>query len=123
MRKRLYRGSTNPIVASLIQDLRRFSSQDQARIWRKLSQLLQRPSRKRAAVNLSKIERYTNEGEAVVIPGKVLASGDIKRPITVAAIGFSKIAEEKILKAKGKTLSIRDLHKENPKGSKVRILT
>jgi large subunit ribosomal protein L18e len=42
--------------------------------------------------------------------------------VTVAAIGFSSRAKEKIEAAGGKALSISDLMDENPKGSKVRIL-
>jgi large subunit ribosomal protein L18e len=48
--------------------------------------------------------------------------GELTKPVIVSAWRFSNPAEEKIKKAKGKTLTIRDLMKENPKGTKVKIL-
>jgi large subunit ribosomal protein L18e len=60
-------------------------------------------------VNLSKISRYAKKTELVVVPGKVLASGEIKGSYTVAALQFSAIAEEKIQKAGGTTISLREL--------------
>ncbi len=112
----------NPVVASLIKALKVASNKNEAPIWRTVSKKLQRPRRRKVVVNLSKISRYTKEGEAVVVPGKVLGSGDLDRPITIAAVAFSKSAQEKIKAANGKVMKIMDLVKENPKGSKVRII-
>lgn len=122
MKRRLHSGPSNPIVASLIEDLRVKAFENEAPIWRRVSKILQRSRRQRAAVNLSKISRYAQDGESVVIPGKVLASGELDKGVTVAAIAFSKSAEEKILASNGRALTILDLVEENPKGSNVRIL-
>jgi large subunit ribosomal protein L18e len=116
------RGATNPIVASLIEELKIISYENEAPIWRRVSKILQRPNRQRAAVNLSKIERYTKEGESVIVPGKVLASGDLNRGLTIAAVAFSKTAEDKIIASNGRAIKIKDLIQENPKGSNVRII-
>ena len=45
----------------------------------------------------------------VVVPGKVLASGEINGSFTVAALNFSEVAKEKITKAGGKAITLRDL--------------
>jgi len=58
----------------------------------------------------------------VVVPGKVLGAGKIDHPINVGAFAFSERARSKILKAKGKCLSISDLMKKNPKGANVKII-
>jgi large subunit ribosomal protein L18e len=58
----------------------------------------------------------------VVVPGKVLAAGNISHPVNVAAFAFSEQARAKILKAKGKCLSISDLMKKNSKGTNVKIV-
>ncbi len=112
----------NPVVASLIKALKVAANKHEAPIWRTISKKLQRPRRRKIVVNLSKIERYTKDGEAVVVPGKVLGAGELTRPITVAAVAFSKSAEEKIKAAKGQAIRIMELVEQNPKGSKVRII-
>jgi len=78
--------------------------------------------RKRVAVNISRINRYTLKNETVAVPGKVLGAGELDHPVTVAAFAFSETAKQKIRKARGKCLSLVELVKKNPKGSKVKII-
>jgi len=73
-------------------------------------------------VNLSKIDRFTNENETVIIPGKVLGSGELSHKLTIAAYTFSKQALDKIKRSQGTPYSIYDFMKKNPKGEKTRIL-
>ena len=56
-----------------------------------------------------------------MVPGKVLGAGRIDHPVIVAAFAFSEQAKLKILKAKGKCLTIPELKKKKPKGRNVRI--
>ncbi|MEM3695090.1 MAG: 50S ribosomal protein L18e [Candidatus Bathyarchaeia archaeon] len=114
--------TTNPELIKLIRFLKKQSKENDAAIWRKIAEILAKPRRKRVAVNLSRINRYTQKSDVVVVPGKVLGNGVINHPITVAAFDFSKKAKEKILAAKGKCLSIIDLVKKNPKGSNVKVI-
>jgi large subunit ribosomal protein L18e len=101
--------------------LRKKSSELDAAIWSRVAEDLEKPTRKRRIVNLYKLNKYTKGGEIVVVPGKVLAVGDIDHPITVAAWAFSGNAAEKINK-KGKAIAINDLIKDSPKGKKIRII-
>jgi len=73
-------------------------------------------------VNLSRLNRYTEKGDVVVVPGKVLGAGRLDHPISVAAFAFSELAREKIKKARGKCLTIPKLVEENPTGSNVKII-
>ncbi len=114
--------TTNVYYYALIKQLRKVSRENKAKIWRYVAELLDRPRRKRVIVNLSKINRLTKEGDTVVVPGKVLAGGDLTHPVTIAAYAFSEKAKEKITKAKGRAISILELVKENPKGSNVKII-
>ena len=66
-----------------------------------LSEGLDKAKRARVAINISAINRLTEEGEVAVIPGKVLASGKLNHPVTVAAFDFSTAALEKIKAAGG----------------------
>ena len=115
-------GPTNPITKKMIED---FSSQgydQQNNFLLDLAKRLKRPERLRPVVNVAKLERLCNDGETILVPGKVLSYGNIAKKLKVSALAFSKAAKEKIEKAGGKTLTLRELVKENPKGSKVRII-
>jgi large subunit ribosomal protein L18e len=79
------------------------------------------PSRKYAAVNISKINRHTAEDDVLLIPGKVLGAGLLDHCVTVAALTFSESAVEKITEAGGKCLSLEEIMEANPKGSGIRI--
>jgi len=115
-------GSTNIVLRMTIRNLKKVAREQNANIWRSIAEVLECPSRMRPAVNISKINRYTKPGETVVVPGKVLGSGVLKHPVTVAAISFSHKALEKIESVGGKAIHILELLKVNPKGSNVKII-
>jgi large subunit ribosomal protein L18e len=114
--------TTNPQLQELIRNLRKQSTQNKTNIWRDIAERLAKPRRKRPAVNVSRLERYTRRNEFVVVPGKVLGTGEIHHAITVAAFAFSGKAKEKIVAAKGKCLSFSDLVKKKPKDTNVKII-
>ena len=64
-------GPTNPILIGLIEDLKKKSVEQKVNIWNKIASDLQRPTRNRRIVNLSKINRYSKENETIIVPGKV----------------------------------------------------
>lgn len=90
--------------------------------WADIAERLKRPRRLMAEVNISKLSKYTSDGEIVVVPGKVLGSGEISHSITIAALSFSKTAKAKLIKAKCKCLSIAELAELNPEGSRIKII-
>ena len=102
--------------------LKKKSREEGVKIWRDLAERLSKPRRSRIEVNLSRINRYTEEGEVVVVPGKVLGAGDLEHSVTVAAFKFSRNAKEKIEKSGGRAISIEELMLEVPRGSGVRIM-
>ena len=91
-------------------------------IWKRIALDLEKPTRQMRVVNLSKINRFCQANEAVIVPGKVLGTGELDRKITIAAYNFSKQAVEKIGKSQGTTYSIYEFMKKNPKGAKTRII-
>jgi|SRR3989338_1263565 len=114
-------GTTTLALQNLIKDLDTLASKEKIKLWRRVADDLKRPTRIRRAVNITRINRYTKEGETALIPGKVLSEGELNKRLTIAAYQFSDRAKEKINKM-GKAISIAELMKENPKGSKVRII-
>lgn len=114
--------ATNPELLELVSSLKKQGRESKAKVWRDIAERLVKSKRRRVAVNLSRLDRYTSRNEMVAVPGKVLASGEITHPITVAAFTFSGKAKEKIKAARGKCVSFSDLAKKNPKGSNVKII-
>jgi large subunit ribosomal protein L18e len=113
---------TDPNLVNLISDLKRESREKDAAIWRDIAQRLEKPSRNWAEVNLSKLDRYANEGDVIVVAGKVLGAGSLKKKVTVAAFKFSESAAKAIEEAGGKRMSIIELVENNPAGNGVRIM-
>jgi large subunit ribosomal protein L18e len=116
------RSMTNPRIISIISHLKEKSYQEDAAIWKDVAKRLERPARRRAQVNLSKINRNSAADETVLIPGKVLGSGKLDHKVQIAALSFSKRAEEKIGISGGECLDIFEIIEKNPKGSKIRII-
>ncbi len=56
------------------------------------------------------------------MPGKVLGTGFLAHPVTVAAFSFSETAREKIALVEGRALTLRELLAEGVKPSKIRIV-
>ena len=105
----------------LISELKQKSLAEGIKLWKRIANDLEKPSRQRRSVNIYKINQFAKDGETVVVPGKVLSVGQLTKKLNVAAFTFSKEAEQKINKV-GKTLTVKQLLDENPKGKKVRIL-
>jgi len=114
--------STNPNLVNLIRLLKKKSKENEAALWRDIAEKLSKPKRMRIAVNISRINRYTEENDEAIVPGKVLGSGMIDHPITVAALSFSDQARSKITEAKGRCLSLPELLEANPKGANVKVI-
>jgi len=113
---------SNPRLTELIRLLKKTSSENEVQIWRDIAIRLEKPSKNYAEVKVSKINRYAQEGETLIIPGKVLGSGMLDSRVTVAALNFSEAAVNKIAGKQGECISIEQLLAQNPKGSHVRIL-
>ncbi len=92
-------------------------------IWRKVAYELAKPRRMRVEVNLNKLDAYVKNGETILVPGKVLGTGQISKKATVAAFSFSESAKKLIHGVGGKTVSIDELFANNPEGKNVLILT
>ncbi len=115
-------GPTNKHLQNLISDLKRESYKQKIGIWKRIAHDLEKSTRSRRIVNISRINRFTRADEVVVVPGKVLGSGALKHNVTVAAFAFSESAREQILNAKGKCLSIPELVRQKPSGKDIRVM-
>jgi len=114
--------STNPEIIKIIRFLRKKSNELGASIWDTLASRFEKSKHARSSVNLSRINRYTSDGEKVVVPGKVLGAGVLEHKVSIAAFSFSKTARRKIEKVGGECLDIPLFVKRTPKGSNVKII-
>jgi len=101
--------STNIHKRKLIRQLEKLSDKTDKAIWEKVSEILSRPRRKRVAVNIGKINRLANDGEIIIVPGRVLGGGLLEKKLVVIAEGFSKTAWQKILDNGGKPYTFYDV--------------
>lgn len=101
--------STNLHRRKLIRQLEKLSNKTNKAIWEKVSEILRKPRRKRVAVNIGKINRLANDGEIIVVPGRVLGGGFLEKKLTVIAESFSKTAWQKILDNGGKAYTLYDV--------------
>jgi len=113
---------TNPHLLRVVRELRELSRENGVAIWRDVADRLERSRRNWCEVNLSRINRYAAKGDQVVVPGVLLASGELTVPVTVAAYRASVAARRKVEAAGGRALSLLELAVQNPKGRGVRIL-
>jgi large subunit ribosomal protein L18e len=111
----------NQIDERLIRKLREESYKGSA-IWKKVADDLNVPTRERKIVNLSRINRFASENEVIVVPGKVLAAGELGCKVTIAASRFSEGSIEKIKSSGSSAMSIEELMKKNPSGKGIRII-
>lgn len=110
-------GPTNPNLKRLIRALKTASNKQGVAIWDKVAEELSRQTRSRREVDINKLNRVTKPKETIVVPGKVLATGELKHDLTVAAWKFSEAAKKKV-----KAISIEELVKQNPKGKNVTVV-
>lgn len=113
---------TNPRVTDLIAQLEAASDEAEAEVWADVAERLAKPRRSHAEVNLGRIERYAHEDRTVVVPGKVLGSGALRKQVTVAAVDFSRSAERKIEAADGDAIRLEDALDQNPQGQDVQVI-
>ncbi len=112
---------SNNYLKELALDLYKVSNEHKTGVWRKVADTLLVPTRERRLVNIFKLDLHAKDGDVIVVPGKVLGTGDLKHKITIAAFDFSQSAVEKIKQAKGSVMTIQELVQKNPKGKDVRV--
>ena len=112
----------DPLEAFTVDQLKAKSRDTGAALWRDVALRLSKSRSNWAQPNLSRVSRYAPEGATVVVPGKLLGSGDVAGAPTIVAYSVSAGARAKVEAAGGRVMSLRELMDENPKGSGVVIL-
>lgn len=111
----------NEELKKLVSELKKLSIDNKVNIWKRVAEDLEKPTRQRRVVNVFKLDKMCKENDVVVVPGKVLGTGELNHKLNVAAFTFSEEAFKKISE-KGKAMTIQELMKQNPKGQNVKIM-
>ena len=80
-----------------------------------LAGILSAPTRKRVSLNLEEIDQKVDKEKIVIIPGKVLGQGELKKKIKIIALNFSESAKEKLIKDKIDFITIKEEIEKNKK--------
>ncbi|MBW6442691.1 50S ribosomal protein L18e [Patescibacteria group bacterium] len=107
---------TNENLVETIKNAKRYPE------WIQVASMLASPRKNFINLNLDEIDKASKEGESVVICGKVLSQGEIKKKIKIIAFNFSESSKEKLLKLKVPTLSIIEEIKQNPEARDIKVL-
>ena len=105
-----------------IDEFKKASRENDAPIWKSIAKKLEGPSRNWPVVNVSRIEYNAAKNGKVVIPGKIMGSGNLSKKVTVSAYSFTKSAIEKIESAGGKCMIYNEFIKKNPTGKDVVVI-
>lgn len=108
---------TNTHLKELIKNLEKLANKEKVKLWKAIANELKKATRKKREVNLFHINRITKENETIIVPGKVLGTGEINHKVNVAAFQFSDSAKKKL-----NAMTIEELMKTNPKAKGVRII-
>src|SRR5436309_12793385 len=86
----------NPLRKSAAVMLERKGRKEKAAIWKEASETLLTTSSRRVEVNLGHLSGIVSKATAVLVPGKVLGSGLLKRKLVVGAYSYTVAAWVKI---------------------------
>jgi len=112
----------NDQLMGLVTALKTLAIEKKKALWKTIAVELTKPTKNKREVNIYKLEKYTKEGDIIIVPGKVLGTGALSKKLTVAALQFSESAKQKIQSNKGDVLSIEELMKKHPNAKGVRIM-
>jgi len=113
---------TNQLVIQMVKEFKGASKKNNAPIWSRLAELALKPSSARRTINIGQIDKFVKDNDVIVVPGKVLGTGNISHKITLCSFSMSTTGAKKVLQSGGKILSFSELIKSHPTGKGVIII-
>ena len=102
--------------------LKKASKENDAPIWAKVADFVQKSRYNQKIVNLTSINQITEEGNAVVLTGKILGTGNISHKVSVSSFSISNAAAKKIIESGGEVLKFSEMIEKFPTGKGVKII-
>lgn len=111
----------NEKLQELISSLKKQAIEHETGVWKRVALELERPTRQHRVVNLSKIEKYSEDNDVIIVPGKLLSGGELTKKITIIAYNYSQKTLDKI-NGKAQVISIEDGLKKYPNAKGIKII-
>lgn len=107
---------TNP---NLVETIRKGKKKSK---WLEVIGIIAGPKSLYSKINLDEIKNKAEEKKTIVIPGKVLSMGEIKKKLKIVALNFSETAKEKLINSGCEVLSISKEIESNPEAKNIQII-
>ena len=79
---------------------------------KRLNKLVTKPKRQRVKVNVHKINKYSKDGESLIVPGKVLSIGKMDHKVNIAAVNYSEKARKSLMESGSKIFPLKEMLKQ-----------
>ena len=109
-------------VIEMVRELKNASKNNDAPIWSKIAKNALKSNSNKKTINLKKIDELTDNGNAVIVSGKVLGTGKLSHKIIVSSFSISSSAAKKIKESGGEILKFSDMIERFPTGKDVKII-
>ena len=109
-------------LVQLIKELKSASKKNEAPIWSKIAKNALKSNSNKKTINLKKIDKLTDDGNAVVISGKILGTGKLSHKVLISSFSISNSAAKKIKESGGEILQFSDMIQRFPSGKGVKII-
>ena len=111
----------NEKLKELIGSLKKQSLEHKTGVWKRVALELERPTRNHRVVNLSKIEKYSNDNDVIIVPGKLLSGGELSKKVTIIAYNYSQKTLDKV-SGVANIISIDEALKKYPNAKGLKII-
>ena len=109
-------------VIEMVRELKNASKNNDAPIWSKIAKNALKSNSNKKTINLKKIDALTDNGNAVIVSGKVLGTGKLSHKIIVSSFSISSSAAKKIKESGGEILKFSDMIERFRTGKDVKII-
>ncbi|MGP6207553.1 50S ribosomal protein L18e [Cuniculiplasma sp. SKW3] len=109
-------------VKETVEHLNAVSRENQTPLWRDIAERIGGPRKNYASINIGKISKVCNDGDTVVVPGKILGGGYVEKKLKLSALYISEKALRKISEAGGEFIPLKAIADKIPKGTNVKIM-
>ncbi|VVB76399.1 50S ribosomal protein L18e [uncultured archaeon] len=112
-------------TVKLVASMEKAARKTKKPLWGTLAEIIEHPSRHQIAVNLTKLNKIAaaSKGKILVVPGKILSTGEFTEKATIVAVAASAVAKQK-MKGKAEFTTLAEFAKKFDKvdASKVIIV-
>jgi large subunit ribosomal protein L18e len=110
------------LIDNTVWIFRKAFKNNKAQIWKALEKEFSKSRSNRRLIDIQRLDKVTNNGDVVVVPGKVLGNGALGHKLTVAAYSYSESAISKLKSAGAEVISLQSLINKYPDGKGVKII-